>query len=321
MTETRFGCGDYRYEPVPGWGQLPEGWSFKEAAAVAVDSQDRIYAFSRGEHPICVFDRDGNFLTSWGEGLFTRAHGLHMGPDDTLWCTDDGDHTVRKCACDGRVLMTIGLAAEPAPYMSGRPFNRCTHTALSPEGDIFVSDGYGNAAVHKFSPEGKHLFSWGGSGTAPGQFNLPHNIGCDPDGWVYVADRESHQIQIFDGRTGRYETQWNNLHRPCALLLGKGSCPCCWVGELGPALEVNIRAPNLGPRISVLDNKGQVLSRFGSLGDEAPGTFIAPHGMAMDSRGDLYVAEVSYTAYTRTHEGRPPPPGGVRTLQKFRKVD
>ncbi|MEN9498196.1 MAG: hypothetical protein RIS83_15, partial [Pseudomonadota bacterium] len=138
-----FGSGDFRYEAVPNWGRLPEGWHFKEVAAVAVDSQDRVFVFSRGEHPVIVFDRDGKFLTSWGKGIFSRPHGLHMGPDDTLWCTDDGDHSVRKCTLDGRVLMTIGLPGSPAPYMSGRPFNRCTHTALSPEGDIYVSDGYG----------------------------------------------------------------------------------------------------------------------------------------------------------------------------------
>jgi DNA-binding beta-propeller fold protein YncE len=312
------GSGEYRYEPVPEWGQLPPGWSLKEVGAVAVDSQDRVYVFNRGEHPMVVFDRDGRFLASWGEGLFTRAHGLHMAPDDTLWCTDDGDHTVRHCTLDGRVLMTIGLPGRPTPYMSGRPFNRCTHTALSPEGDIYVSDGYGNAMVHKYAPDGRHLLSWGGPGTEPGQFNLPHNICCDPDGWVYVADRESHRIQIFDGQ-GRYQAQWNNLHRPCSLFLGKGRCPVCYVGELGPALAVNIQAPNLGPRISVLSNEGRLLSRFGALG-EGPGQFWSPHGLAVDSRGDLYVGEVSFTAWPRYHDGRAPPPGGVRCLQKFRRV-
>jgi streptogramin lyase len=312
------GSGDYRYEPVPGWGRLPDGWSLKEVGAVAVDSQDRVFVFNRGEHPMVVFDRDGKFLASWGEGLFKRAHGLHIGPDDTLWCTDDGDHSVRHCTPDGRVLLTIGLPGTPAPYMSGKPFNRCTHTALSPEGDIYVSDGYGNAHVHKYAPDGRHLFSWGGPGTEPGQFNLPHNICCDPDGWVYVADRESHRIQIFDGQ-GRYHTQWNNLHRPCSIFLGKGRCPCCYVGELGPGLDVNLKAPNLGPRISVLSNEGKLLSRFGSLGG-GPGEFWSPHGLAVDSHGDLYVGEVSFTAYPRYHGGQAAPPEGVRCLQKFRRV-
>src|SRR3546814_5578700 len=95
-----------------------------------------------------VFDRDGNLLRSWGEGLFHRAHGLHIGPDDRMYCTDDGDHTVRVCDTEGKVHLTIGIPGEPAPYMSGEPFHRCTHTALSPDGEIYVSDGYGNACVH-----------------------------------------------------------------------------------------------------------------------------------------------------------------------------
>jgi DNA-binding beta-propeller fold protein YncE len=102
-------------------------------------------------------------------------------------------------------LQTFGIPGKPAPYMSGEPFHRCTHTAFSPQGDLYISDGYGNSRVHKFSPNGKLLFSWGEPGTDPGQFNIPHNICCDSDGWVYVADRENHRVQVFDGN-GRYET-------------------------------------------------------------------------------------------------------------------
>ena len=141
------------YEPVENWAKLPPGWSFKEIGSVGVDKNDNVYVFNRGEHPMIVFDRDGNFLRSWGEGLFPRAHGVHMAPDDTIWLTDDGDHTVRQCTLEGKVLLTLGIPGKPAPYMSGEPFHRCTHTAMSPQGDIYVSDGYGNARVHKFSPE------------------------------------------------------------------------------------------------------------------------------------------------------------------------
>ena len=90
------GSGDYTYRLVPDWAKLPPGWVFRDVAAVATDKQDRVYVFNRGEHPMIVFDRDGNMLNSWGEGVFHRAHGLHIGPDETLYCTDDGDHTVRK---------------------------------------------------------------------------------------------------------------------------------------------------------------------------------------------------------------------------------
>src|SRR5207248_1599606 len=138
------------------------------------------------------------------------------------YCTDDGDRTVRKCSDSGKVLLTIGIRNKPAPFMSGEPFHRCTHTALSPKGEIYVSDGYGNARVHKYTPDGKLLKTWGEPGTDPGQFNIVHNIATDADGWVYVADRENHRVQVFDGN-GKYETQWNNLHRPCAL---------CWCGAV-----------------------------------------------------------------------------------------
>ena len=168
--------------------------------------------------------------------------------------------------------------------MSQEPFNRCTHTALSPKGDLYVSDGYGNARVHKYSPDGKLLFSWGEPGTEPGQFNLPHNICCDDDGWVYVADRESHRVQVFDGN-GRYETQWNNLHRPSGLYMPPGKCPICYIGECGPVMGVNRASPNLGPRVSIVDNKGKLLARFGDVtgAGNAPG----PVHLAARHRGRL----------------------------------
>jgi hypothetical protein len=209
------GTDGYRYEVVDGWVKLPPGYEFNaDVAAVGVDKNDNVYAFNRGTHPMCVFDRSGNFLRSWGEGVFLRPHGVHMAPDDTIWLTDDGDHTVRHCTLDGKVLLTIGIPGKPAPYMSGEPFHRCTHTALSPQGDhLYISDGYGNSRVHKYTPDGKRVMSWGEPGTDPGQFNIAHNICCDPDGWVYVADRENHRVQVFDGN-GKYEAQWNNMHRP-----------------------------------------------------------------------------------------------------------
>lgn len=118
------GSGEHRYRVVDNWAKLPDGWQLTDVASVAVDSRDRIYAFNRGEHPMMVFDREGNFLRSWGEGLFTRAHGLYIDADDNLYCTDDGDHTVRKCTTDGKVLLTIGVPQKPVAYMSGAPFHR-----------------------------------------------------------------------------------------------------------------------------------------------------------------------------------------------------
>ena len=182
-----------------------------------------------------VFDRDGNFLSSWGEGQWPRAHGIHMGPDDQpLHDRRRRPLRAQMHRSRGKVLFEMGIPGKPAPYMSGEPFHRCTHTALSPKGEIYVSDGYGNARVHKYSPDGKLLLSWGEPGTDPGQFNIVHNICTDADGWVYVADRENHRVQVFDGN-GKYETQWNNLHRPCGLYMPYTHHPVCYIGELGPA--------------------------------------------------------------------------------------
>ena len=103
------GSGDFRYEVIEGFGKLPDDWTFHEVAAVAVDNKDQLYCFTRGKHPVIVFDRDGNFLRSWGDGVFKRAHGATIGPDETIFLTDDGDHTVRKCSLDGKILMTIGV--------------------------------------------------------------------------------------------------------------------------------------------------------------------------------------------------------------------
>jgi len=321
QNEVILGAGEYRYRVNRDWAKLPDGWSFHEVAAVGVDQNDNVYVFNRGEHPMMVFDQGGNFLRSWGEGLFRRAHGIHVASDGMLWCTDDGDHTVRRVTPEGKVLMEIGVPGAPAPFMSNTPFNRCTHTALAPNGDIYVSDGYGNACVHKYSPDGKWLMSWGKSGRGPGEFNLPHNIVCDPDGWVYVADRESHRIQVFDGN-GKYETQWTNVHRPSGMCMSFGRCPLCYVGEIGPYLPVNRHYPNLGPRVSILDTKGNVLARLGretdGVGQEA-GQFMSPHGIAVDSRGNIYVGEVSVSSWPSAFPDKPRPPE-LKSLQKLEKL-
>ena len=210
---TQLGTGAYTYtEQV--WPTLPEGWSFYEVADVAVGPGDRVYVFNRGEHPMMVFEADGTFVTSWGEGVFTRAHGVTLGPDGNLYCADDDGHCIYICTLEGEVLSTIGT---PAPAQSGLPFNRPTKVAFDPEtGEMYISDGYGNARVHKYTPDGKLLFSWGEYGTDPGQFNLVHSIATDGAGRVYVADRENHRVQVFDAE-GTFLEQWVNMYRPCGL--------------------------------------------------------------------------------------------------------
>jgi hypothetical protein len=209
----------------------------------------------------------------------------------------------------------MGVPGKPTAYQGGDPFNRCTDVAIDPRtGDLYVSDGYGNSRVHKYSPDGKLLFSWGGPGTDPGEFNLVHNIATDSDGWVYVADRENHRIQIFDSN-GKFETQWVNMHRPCTVYVS--SDQHVYVGELGWGMAVNRELPNIGPRISIYDTNGKRLARVGDMGmGPAPGQFIAPHGMCTDSRGDLYMGEVAWT----NNNNLGLPADGVRSFQKLAKV-
>jgi hypothetical protein len=231
---TVLGSGQHRYRVVENWAKLPDGWNLTDVGAVAVDSKDRIYVFNRGEHPMVVLNRDGSFIKSWGEGLFTRAHGLHIDADDNLYCTDDGDHTVRKCT-DRRQ----GAAHHRHSGTARAVHERRAVPPLHPHGA--VAEGRDlclgrlrqclRAQVHA----GRQAADvWGEPGTDPGQFNIVHNIVTDADGWVYVADRENHRVQVFDGN-GKYETQWNNLHRPCALCCCGGKTPNFIVGELGPA--------------------------------------------------------------------------------------
>ena len=308
------GAGEHSYQPVDGWAQVPDGWSLGDSGGVGVDQNDEVYVFNRGEHPMMVFASDGTFLRSWGEGLFVRPHAVSVTPDGSILCTDDGDHSVRRMSPDGHVLQVLGTPGKPAPRMSGEPFCRCTHTAVSPHGDIYVSDGYGNARIHKYSPDGTLLLSWGSSGTDDGLFNVPHNIGCDPDGWVYVADRENHRIQVFDGNGGLHAV-WHNLHRPSGLFIGHG---LCYVGEAGPYHKASMGVPNLGPRVSIHSLDGTLVARLGTTPSAGlgPGQYLAPHGIAVDSRGDIYVGEVAKQVWPRLFAGQAIP-HPLRSLQKL----
>lgn len=303
-------CLDFGYTADDHWAKLPSGWSWTEVAAVAVDSRDRVYVFNRGEHPVIVFDRDGSFVTSWGEGLFARPHGITVGPDDSIYCTDDLDHTVRKFSADGRLLLTLGTSGRPSDTgatsidfrtirQAGPPFYFPTNVALAPTGELFVADGYGNARVHKFAPDGRLLLSWGEPGDGPGQFRVPHGIAVDRRGTVFVADRENSRIQLFSA-AGESIGEWTDLARPCQVAFDLdgnlfvaelGYRAGMWPGTAPPSPD----AP--GGRVSVFDPEGGLLARWGGGGDPtAPGDFFAPHDLCIDSRGDLYVAEVVMSA-------------------------
>ena len=316
-----------RYEVVEGWEQLPSGYQHRDVAGVAVDLEDRVFLICRGDHPVLMYDSKGKFLGSWGEGDFTyRTHGITVGPDNSVFCTDDGNHTIRKFTPNGKLLMTLGTMNTPSDTgydgkdtrtvsRPGAPFNRPTNIAVGPTGDLYVSDGYGNCRVHQFGPNGELKRSWGTPGQGPGEFFLPHGISVHADGRVFVCDRENDRIQIFSP-DGEYLGEWTDTRRPTHLVFdGQGRAyvselwwqPGQTSGRYGPAGDTR------SGRASVYDGEGRVLARWGGPDPVAAGSFAAPHGLAVDSRRDVYVGEVTWTfAGSRGHV-----PESCHTFQKF----
>jgi DNA-binding beta-propeller fold protein YncE len=317
------------YEVIPGWEQLPAGYTHLDVDGVSVDSHDRVYIFTRGEPRVIVYEADGRFVRSWGEGFFTaRTHGITIGPDDSVYCVDEGAHVIYKFTPEGELLATVGNRGVPSDTgYDGRtlesirpgagPFNRPTNVAIAPSGDLYVSDGYGNARVHRFSAEGKLIQSWGEPGTGPGQFMLPHGIWVAADGRVFVADRENDRIQIF-GPDGAYLATWTDVQRPTNIYMDRDGL--VYVSELWRPIGQNSytkgeTTTNLPGRVSIYDLSGTVLARWDGDDPCAAGSFAAPHDLCVDSRGDLYVAEVTHTfAVTRGLV-----PADCHTFQKFRR--
>lgn len=320
---------DLSYDVLTDWEQLPPEHHHVDVAGVDVDADDRVYLLTRDENRVFVYDRDGTNLATWGEGIFTTPHGLTVAPDGTVYCVDCGDHTVRRFSQDGTLLQTIGtpgVATDTGYRRGGKPvvhnvetvarpagpFNGCTNLTVAPTGDLYVADGYGNCRVHRFTSDGELITSWGGIGAGPGEFHLPHGIRATPDGRILVGDRENDRIQVFD-LDGTYVTSWTDVQRPTDLAVdGDG---LVYVSELwrprGTASFTRGTTPvDLPGRVTVFDPAGNVVARWG-----APGDFIAPHAIAVDSAGDVYVGEVTGTFGVRA--GRVPASLGHHQLQKF----
>jgi DNA-binding beta-propeller fold protein YncE len=276
------GTGKYTYELVDDWARLPEGWVLGQTGIVT-DSRDRVYLFNRGDHPLIVLDADGSYYTSWGEGVLSSAHGMFIDQQENIYLPVMNSHVVLKYSPSGNLLMTLGTWDQPSDTgwsgnyrdpvkQAAGPFHRPTDVAISPAGDLYISDGYGNARVHRFTADGELQMSWGAPGkTAPGEFHVPHGVWVHTDGRVLVTDRENNRVQIFSPQ-GEFLTQWTDLARPCDIYIDADGA---------------VYIPELDGLITILSLDGKLLARWTS--STGTGDGDGGHAVWVDSRGDIYL--------------------------------
>jgi peptidylamidoglycolate lyase len=235
---------------------------------------------------ILMLDRQtGKMLNSWGANHFIMPHGLTVDKDDNVWVTDVALHQVFKFTHEGQLLMTLGQARLAGT--DSLHFNLPTDVAVANDGSFYVSDGYGNSRVVKFSPEGKYLFAWGTRGDQPGQFHTPHGIDLDATGNVYVADRENNRIQKFDA-TGEFISSWKNdlAEQLYSLTVDKSHNQVFAADYL-----TQLKLKPLGSDIIHLDTSLRFKSSFGRSG-QYDGPISRYHDIAMDKDGNIYVGDI-----------------------------
>jgi DNA-binding beta-propeller fold protein YncE len=252
--------------------RLPAGWSLGPCSAVSVNRQGEIFLFHRGEHPIIVCDAQGKYLRSWGDGLIGSAHALRIDGNDDIWVTDIGNHRVFKFDSEGKLLLSLGTGK---PGNGTDEFNKPTDLAFGPKGEIYVTDGYGNARVLVFSPSGALLHTWGKPGRGEGEFRIPHSIVIDRQGRLLVGDRENDRIQMFDA-DGKLLDVWNGF-APYGLAFDSHGTLFVADGRANQVLQ--------------LDAAGRVVERFGREGT-AVGEFTLPHMLAFDTDDNLLITEI-----------------------------
>jgi DNA-binding beta-propeller fold protein YncE len=277
------------------WPSRPSGVQWGETSGIAVDKQDRVYVFTRAKPPIQVYDTQGHFVRSWGEDVIKSAHHIKIDTEGNVWVADVGNHTIMKFTPEGKLLRTLGTKGAPGRDQSH--FDKPTDMAITPAGDVFVSDGYGNARIVHFDKDGKFVKEWGEPGTKPGQFSIPHAICVDSKGRLYVADRNNVRIQIFD-QAGKLLDTWSNVMVPWGFCVTPedeiwvcGSSPMRWRKE-----DNALGCPPKDQVFMKFNPQGRLLQTWtvpkGADGLEKPGECNWVHCIAVDSRGNLYVGDI-----------------------------
>src|SRR5262245_8106782 len=269
------------YVAVPEPFSFPQGTTLAgAAAAVAFDSKGHLFVLTRGNPSLYEFDNNGKFIRSFGEGLFTRSHGLRFDNDGNIWATDVSAHTVVKLNTQGEVLLTIGTKGQRGDWNdTSHLLNEPNDVAIARNGDIFVAQGHtpgpnGDARVLKFDKTGKFIKSWGGKGKEPGKFDVAHGLSFDSKGQLWVTDRENQRIQIFD-QDGKYIKELKYSGLPCSLDIG----------------SQNIFMVNgFAGQLLKMDLEGKVLAATGKPG-KGLGEFGEAHVIAVSPKGDVYIAD------------------------------
>ncbi|MFC5064811.1 hypothetical protein [Actinomycetospora atypica] len=297
--------GAVTYHETADWLRLPDGPTFSGAASsVTIGADERIYVFNRGPQRIVVLEADGTYAGGWGDAAdYARPHGISTCADGDLLLVDVGAHVIDKVHPDGRRVLRLGTPGHRTAAYSGEPFNQPTDAVEHPATrEIFVADGYGNARIHRYDPDGRLISSWGKPGSGPGRLSNPHGLCLLDDDHLAVCDRENHRLQIFDLDGGLVESR--HQHRPAAV---RRIGDLLYIAELGPPAYMHGSIPDMGSCVTVTTLDGTAVDRLGAhrpgLG---VGAFLSPHGMAVSATGAVYVAEVN-AVYLETL-GLPVPP-------------
>lgn len=286
---------------VRNWPQLPAGEILGQVAGIACDSRDNVWVFHRGSRvwiqdpataaPIseavvyCFDGKTGELKARWGADTFVLPHGLFIDQRDHLWLTDVGRHQVYEYKADGTLLRTFGV--NRIGGNDERHFNKPTDVAVLADGSFYVSDGYINSRVVKFSADGKFQFQWGNPGTGSAQFVLPHAVTLDRTGQVYVADRQNDRIQVFTPE-GKYvrEIKTSAMGRPYGVRIGRDGLLYVADGGEQP------KSPPNRSGLAVLDLNGKLVAQFGRWGNH-DGQFMMAHAIAHSSSGEIYVGDIN----------------------------
>ncbi len=298
------------YQLDPGWPQKPAEAAWGAMAGMAIDGDGNIWTFNRGSIPVQVYTQEGKLVRMWGQNEFKNPHHVKVDREGNVWLTDTQLHTVRRFTPEGKLLLTLGTPGQAGADESH--LDQPTDMAITPSGDIFVADGYGNNRIVHFNAQGRFVRTWGKLGTGPGEFSLPHSICLDSKGRLYVADRNNVRLQVFD-QSGKFLTQWRNLITPWGIwITPKDEIYVCGSSPMHFTERTFLGLPPKDQLVMKFDTDGKVRELWtfpkGEDGKEKPGELNWVHAIAVDPSGALYLGDINgkrAQRFTRIESQRP----------------